>query len=410
MLSAVITGAAAMQAFAMRPEASAASLKIAKLADSIQEHPSDTMAAIEVASAIVNDIMLEAGNATKHLAGGEQETLENVTKMIRETMYASMLEDHSQDEDNLDTAIAHILECNTDIAEFQSPTGKLGRGRLASMESQHELDRLHEIVDDKTRVNRTTWDAFSFHMSWISTPPPCPALPARTMPTLDVYFKKSDYSVWFAAQQPQYYEKRDEWIAARDALAEAIEAFDIQKAVRDAHYCDWKTELLSECALFDECFADRSDYYSNTLVPQVKSSIETRIAAYKAGQTLIAQVEFLLAVKDTSETGTIDTSDYKIEFAALPAKGSCDLSPLTSSIWTPPVTCEADNGVPNVDRHGQNCGKPCEWWEKKGLSCDWCGEHDGKEQHCCRPGWKDPGCDAAVYKGSPQFHQCVTLR
>jgi len=63
---------------------------------------------------------------------------------------------------------------------------------------------------------------------------------------------------------------------------------------------------------------------------------------------------------------------------------------------------------PSPDMHGENCGKPCRQWERKGGVCSWCGLHKGQEQHCCRIGYNDPGCENAV--GSHQwFHSCVTV-
>merc|ERR1719454_2788964 len=119
-------------------------------------------------------------------------------------------------------------------------------------------------------------------MQMISPAPACPGLPARTMPALDVYFEKSEYSIWYAAQQASYTVVRDAFKAADQALEDAIYAYDIQKAVRDVQYCDWKTELEAACAAFDTCFQEKSDFYTKTLVPRVTSDMESRIEVKKA--------------------------------------------------------------------------------------------------------------------------------
>merc|ERR1719512_51139 len=128
----------------------------------------------------------------------------------------------------------------------------------------------------------------------ISPAPACPDFPARTMPALDVYFEKSEYSIWFAAQQASYDAMRDAFTAADSALTDAIRAYNIHKAVRDVQYCDWKSELEAACAAFDKCFKEKSDFYTKTLVPRVTSDMNSRIEVKKAGDTVVHQINFLL--------------------------------------------------------------------------------------------------------------------
>jgi len=160
------------------------------------------------------------------------------------------------------------------------------------------------------------------------------------MPALDVFFEKSEYSVWFAAQQASYTVVRDAFTAADEALQHAIEQYDIQKAVRDTQYCDWKAELEAACAAFDKCFRDASDYYTKELVPRVTTDMNGRIEVKKAGDTLVHQIKFLLGEIADQQTPGIDTSRYELIFPELPAKGLCDLSPLDSDEWVPKPECK----------------------------------------------------------------------
>merc|ERR1719343_452111 len=315
----------------MRPEAQSGSLMIAKLAETIREDPSDTVAAITAASTIVHDIMLEAGNATEHLTDGNQKVLEEVMKMIRTSMYGSMSEAHDGDEKDLKKAIDDLLKCNAEIVGLQSPTGLLGKLHSAAKEAQIELDRLGGIVETKTEINNTKWDEFQTHMDLIKEPPKCKGIPGRTMPLLDVFF-----------------EKRDAWKAAHEALLVAINMYNIQQAKLDIHYCDWKSE-------------------------------QKRIEAYKAGETLIRQIEFLLALKDSSETGEIDASIYNVDFPVLPQKEVCDLSPLTSSIWNPPIVCDEHQDV--------DCGNHL------ARSCDYCPQEHGEAWCQGECSWNGDQCE-----------------
>jgi len=389
MLSTLITGAAVMQAFAVRPEVQAGSMMIARLAETMQENPSDSMAAITAASTIVNNIMLEAGNATEHLTNDNQKTLRDVMKMIRDSMYGSMNDAHSNDLMDLSNAIDEIKKCNANIEALQSPTGALGKLQQAAIEAQHELDRLGVIVDTKTETNNSKWTKFKNHMDFMQAPPACPGLPARTMPTLDVFFEKSQYSIWFAAQKPQYIAVRDEWKAAHAALLDAINAYQIQQAKLDVHYCDWRSDLLSECNRFDNCYTRTVNYYSNTLSPRVQSSADRRIAAYKAGETLIVQIEFLLAEKDTSEVGAVDVSRYTIFFPKVPAKGLCDLSPLESSTWNPPINCDEHQDIDCGGHKARSCGYCPQEHGKRWCNGDCSFSIDG---HCVSAQYKYVGC------------------
>jgi len=173
----------------------------------------------------------------------------------------------------------------------------------------------------------------------IAPAPACPGLPARTMPALDVFFEASEYVIWYTAQQAAYIVVRDEFVAADKALEGAIEAYEIQLAVRNTQYCDWKNELEAACSAFDVCFSEAADHYTNELVPSVTSSMNGRIEIKKAGDTVVHQIQFLLGQVEDQATPEIDTSRYEIDFPDLPAKGLCDLSPLDADDWVPSVQC-----------------------------------------------------------------------
>ena len=106
----------------------------------------------------------------------------------------------------------------------------------------------------------------------------------RFMPALNVFFnnrktrvsdvwtyssKKSDYSIWFAVQQTSYTVVRDAFVAADSALENAVQAYNIQRNVCDAQYCDWKNEWEAVCVAFDKCVTDASKFYTKTLVPRL---------------------------------------------------------------------------------------------------------------------------------------------
>merc|ERR1719461_430991 len=246
--------------------------------------PKDSLAALKEASRAASALM-EQGPIDDHIDGDDRQLLSSVIDLIEKTIYSSMDDSQNTDVAALDAAIQAAADCNADIAHRQSPEGDLGALHAAVQEKQRELNRLQGVVDDKTEVNNTKWAEFDSHMQMISPAPACPGLPARTMPALDVFFEKSEYSIWFAAQKASYTVVRDAFKAADSALADAIHAYNIQKAVRDVQYCDWKSELEAACAAFDTCFQEKSDFYTKTLVPRVTSDMNNRIEVKKAGDT-----------------------------------------------------------------------------------------------------------------------------
>merc|ERR1719188_1044054 len=296
--------------------------------------------ALKTANGIMNSILLQAGNATDHLSDDDAALLRSVIDLVETSIYGSMDQSHAADETSLENQIEQIKLCNADIDFRLSSTGDLGQLHQAVGDKQTELNRLRGEMDDANTTRQNEWDKFSTHMSMIREPPACPALPSRTMPALDVFFEKSEYSVWFAAAQAEYVAHRDAFVAADDALKAAIAEFNLQKARRDTQYCDWKRELEQSCENFETCFRDRSRYYTDELMPRVQSDMASRIEAFKSGETLVQQIKFLLADSTTRETPEVDTSRFELGFPEVPAQRSCPLELLEDDKWVPTVTCE----------------------------------------------------------------------
>jgi len=341
MLFTFLAAVAAIQSSAGRTEdPSSKILGLASITDldgSIGSNPTDTL---QMAQGIVDSIMLETGNATEHLSDEDQALLKSVIDLVRNSMYKSMDQSHDTDKEALARAIRDAEECNLVINARQSPDGDLGRLHQGAKELQIELNRLQGIVDEKTEANETAWGDFRAHMTLISDAPECPEFPERTMALLDVYFESSAYVYWFSQVRDPYFSQRDLYLAAHKALQEALNAYAAEKARLDIKFCDWKRELEAACAAFNMCFTTASNYYTNELVPRVQKDMNSRVEAFKAGEVLISQVEFLLAIRESNEPPTdISTDRFELDFPALPAKALCDLTPLLDEMWNPPIDC-----------------------------------------------------------------------
>merc|ERR1719188_89371 len=362
--------------------------------------------ALKTATGIMDSILMQAGNATDHLSDDDAKLLRSVIELVETSIYGSMDSSHGADESALGMAISQIHQCNVDLTARLAPTGDLGQLHDSVSEKQTELNRLRGEMDAANATRQSEWEKFSTHMSMIREPDACPALPHRTMPALDVFFERSEYSIWFAAAQAEYVAHRDAFNAADDALNAAVEAYNLQLARRNTQYCDWEKELEQGCADFDTCFSERSKYYTDELTPRVQSDMASRIEAFKSGETLVQQIKFLLADSPTRETPDVDTSRFELGFPEVPAQRSCPLELLEDDKWVPTVQCE-------VDRYHEGlCWNIGRCLDDGAGACDWCGSHDGREQYCCRQDWsanytEGHACHRAVF-GSWGGHQCVT--
>jgi len=348
MLFTFLAALGACQTTAMRPELSRTKMsqRIATVGDLVSKisSPTESRTALQAASGIVDEILAETGNATEHMSDDDASLLKEVIKLVEDSIYGSMDSAHNAQTKALNDGKAAVDECSVDILARQAADGDLGQLQQHVTDKQTELDRLQGVVDEKTLANATEWNTFNNHMQMISNPPACPGLPARTMPALDVYFEKSEYSIWFAAQEAAYDAAREKYTIADSALTAAISAFHIQLAVRDTQYCDWKDELEAACAAFDVCFQTASDAF-NALVPVVTSDMNQRVENLKAGDTLVQQIKFLLAESKTRETPTSDVSRYTIAFPLLGVKADCDQSVVDDAKWVPTPECGSSAGA-----------------------------------------------------------------
>merc|ERR1719210_2996536 len=159
------------------------------------------------------------------------------------------------------------------------------------------------------------------------------------MPSLDVYLGTSAYVTWWTAQKAAYEPLRDAYVYADQQLQAALTAYAVGLAVRDVAYCDWKRELEAACAQFSACYEAAKANYLNVVKPAVEQAEQRRIEAYKAGETIIHQIRFLLAEEADQATPAVNTDRYQIAYPEVPAKPACDMSALDDPAWVPTPNC-----------------------------------------------------------------------
>merc|ERR1719330_1358952 len=248
-------------------------------------------------------------------------------------------------------------------------------GDLALIESsvrthQTTLNQLQADVDTKTDLNETAWNTLASHMALISDAPACPAMPnPRTMTSLDVYFDTSAYVTWWTAQKAAYEPLRDAFVYADHQLRVALTAYAVGLAERNVAYCDWKRELEAACAEFSACYEAAKAHYLNVVKPAVEEDMRMRIEAYKAGETIIHQIRFLLAEEADQATPAINTDVYQIAFPEVPAKLACDMSALDDAAWVPTPDCTSCDENVNIG-HRQDGYRGCQDHSRNGNVCE----------------------------------------
>jgi len=303
---------------------------------------SDPRQAIDDVKGIMEGVLLDVGNATEHINDDNKATLNTVIDLIENSIYKSMNSSHDADVAALASAVAAAGACNSNFANRIAPGGDIGKLQTSVGGLQTELNDLQSEVDSKTTAERAEWTKLSNHMAALSEAPSCSALPTvRTKENLHSYFEQSTFAIWYADEQADWQAIEDAYDTSAEALNLATEAYAVGLGKRDTGFCMWRSELLSSCSLFGQCFDEKSSNYLDVVKPAVEANMQTRIEAFRAGETIVAQIKFLLAASDDSTIQDVDTTRYELDFPTLPSQGSCNLEVLDDPSFVPSVVCES---------------------------------------------------------------------
>jgi len=220
------------------------------------------------------------------------------------------------------------------------------------------LNDLQDDVDAKTQANSTKFDELQRHIDNIGAAPDCEAFPSNpTKLKVDNFFTGSLHVNWYTAQQEAYAPFADAVEVADGELGAALTAYAVGLAERNVGYCDWKVELEGGCEVFNQCYQSKTAKYLSELKPALQGDMQIRIDGYKAGQTIIAQIAFLLGESTESAPPTdIDTGRFQLQFPDVSAKGECSLSPLYADEWVPTPFCSAHT-VPRFVKYPESSSK-----------------------------------------------------
>jgi len=410
---AFLLAAGLCHAFGVRPEVGISrATKIVRLGEKVagaaSSDASNSVQLLQAAAGIVQSILAESGNATEHMSDEDQVLLKAVIPLIAKTIYGSMNSSHHADETAISRAITDVGQCNLDYPARIAEGGDLFNLLTTAKKYQKTLDLLQDDVDVKTAANATTWKALQTHISWIGASPECGTVPSEPIKDrFDLFFEESQYVIWYLAKQAAYEPVREAFEDADAALTAALQAYAVGWTNRETAYCAMRDEFEAGCKLFNSCFDKTSKAYLNDLVPVLKEDMHARMAAYKAGETIIAQIEFLLGLSTESEPPTdIDTSLYELQFPPLPVQETCETEVLDSDIWEPVPNCKRAqlmNGCSQDNTQLVGWGIPREEWASKTAGETQC--YDEKTGKATR---HIDGNGQAVWSPVNAHQQCTT--
>merc|ERR1719464_1687135 len=117
--------------------------------------------------------------------------------MIEQSIYGSMDSAHQADKDAIQSALAAIAKCNSDIAVRLASDGDLELLYQRTSGFQSTLNDKQDDVDDKTEINNTKFEELERHISNIVDDKECSPFPADpTKAKTDIFFGESAYVSW----------------------------------------------------------------------------------------------------------------------------------------------------------------------------------------------------------------------
>ena len=80
---------------------------------------------------------------------------------------------------------------------------------------------------------------------------------------------------------------------------------------------NWSAELSAACASFEKCYAGKPDYFNKRVAPWAQVDMDQRTGVSKAGETLVHQINFLLAEAAIREPPAVVTSRWALVLPTL---------------------------------------------------------------------------------------------
>jgi len=268
------------------------------------------LAMVEYGENLVRQLRAETANGTKHLNETEEDLLDEVIVLIRDSMYSSMRTAHEADQDTLDDDADDIDTCNANLNAALSGTVQAAETASNTARSDHITCRDEESVEfDHIAGNTTALDTLVG-----SIPVPAPLVPLDIVLTLEGvthYFSVAQvYVEWFNLWGGLFNADKASLDTAVASHIAKRSTCNNEQTTFEAQWQLWKQALEETCQEY--CHAAKTTLYVARQA-EFAPLEENRKTAYVAGEVLVSKIECLLARNDCSNS--IPSAD---EFTLVP--------------------------------------------------------------------------------------------
>lgn len=333
----------------LRPEVSQhTATSIARLGEAIATATRDGyvegMASLQEAVDIAHSVMMQAENKTAFLSDADRDTLTVIIGIIEDKLLGLLSNSTQRDQNFINGALQEIAQCNSDMEAFVKTAGG-GVFTLAGKvgDLQSELNVLEQTRSDKAKAETDEFDDLKDRLTLISgsTVPACNG-DYTTIELANIFFQSSPYVTWYESNQQNWQADYTAWDIAVQEHTAAFNSYTIKRVERDTTYCDFVVEERGACERHQECYERNKRFFSEELTVELSSDMSLRVDAYKAGKTVVAMLNYLLANETIAlpdvNLSAIDVTDITLNFGTPPDAADCQAT--IDGTLDPEPTCK----------------------------------------------------------------------
>jgi len=311
------------------------------MATKLLEGSADSLVALREVERMSGELARRVGNATDHLSDADTTLIQQVIDVIRDSMYESMNTSHDLEKGELNTALARVNQCNSDMTDSLAATGTVGILLAIADGHQSTYDDLEVEKNTLTTLEETTRSALTSHTINLPDAPSCERSPQKEPDHLKLYFESNDFVDWYQQQSQAFDQKYGVHKLAKDQLTtKKAELFEKQAELR-GEYCAFSLVLQATCLTHGSCYETELLDFSQAKT-RISNSATGRASAFESGEKAIAHLEFLIGTSETPDAGQVDSSRYAVDIPADPALLACAVS---QPDWADAVASTCDTHV-----------------------------------------------------------------
>jgi len=252
--------------------------------------------------------------------------LERVIQIIKDTMFSTLDDLHTEDQELVDTIHEEVMECNSGMTKRLE--GDIGQNQKDAERLRGEEADLAQRVKDLQTQNKSKHEQLAALMSNKQLPTLCNSFPSLPVEELwEEYYKQvEEYSATAAVEAKYLQDQRNERDSIVSSLVSTTEKHVSTFASLSVSFCDWKRNLGAACSTHDTCYTDKSARMQRQL-EFFSGARDKRIAAYRSALQLIDDINKMMLDNPEPMTDDAETR-FPTNDKEIPEKAECDLGVL----------------------------------------------------------------------------------